>query len=465
MTNKTKGLVVTGLSGGSGKSIVSVGLTAALIRAGKTVVPFKKGPDYIDAGWLQEASGDKCYNLDPYFADNEIIKNSFSSRATAGDYAIVEGNRGLYDGVNVEGGFSTAELAITLGLPVLLVVNCTKTTRTIAAMVLGCKMFDERVNIAGVVLNQIATKRQKKLISEAVEKYTGIPVVGTIPRTKREVFPMRHLGMVPHQEYVDSDDAVQFLADLITENVDLDKVEKLMVEPALLHEPKDQAVAPTVPPRLKIGVIRDSAFQFYYSENLEALEKGGAELIYLNAMMDQALPDLDGLYIGGGFPETGAAQIAANKSFMQSIRDGAEKGLPVYAECGGLIYLGKSLQVDGKEYEFTSIFPAKFGMSKKPQAHGYSIFDVELENPFYEKGIEIKGHEFRYSTVLDYQGNSSELTVKMKRGTGFVDGRDGLCYKNVLAMYTHVHADGTPWWADGFLKKCGEFKEEKAGHQ
>lgn len=436
-----------------------------MIRSGRTVVPFKKGPDYIDAGWLQEASGDKCFNLDPYFADNETIKRSFATRAITSDYAIVEGNRGLYDGVNVEGGFSTAELAITLGLPVLLVVNCTKTTRTIAAMVLGCKMFDERVNIAGVVLNQIATKRQKKLISEAVEKYTGIPVVGTIPRTRREVFPMRHLGMIPHQEYVDSGAAVQFLADLITDNVDLDKVEKLMVKPNLLDDPQEQVVVPVTAPHLRIGVIRDSAFQFYYSENLEALEKGGAELVFLSALTDKALPEIDGLYIGGGFPETGAAQLAANKIFMQSVRDGVEAGLPVYAECGGLIYLGRSLLVEGKEYDFTSIFPARFGMSKKPQAHGYSIFDVELENPFYEKGIEIKGHEFRYSTVLEYDGISSELKVKMKRGTGFVDGRDGLSYKNVLAMYTHVHADGTPWWADGFLRKCGEFKDNKTGHK
>ncbi|WP_041278046.1 cobyrinate a,c-diamide synthase [Desulfotalea psychrophila] len=453
----TKGIVVAGLSGGSGKSIVSVGLTAALIRSGAEVVPFKKGPDYIDAGWLQEAAKGKCYNLDPFFMEEEAIRSSFVSRAAGADYAIVEGNRGLYDGVNVEGGFSTAELAINLGLPVLLVVNCTKTTRTIAALVLGCKLFDPRVNICGVVLNQIATGRQRKIVVEAVEKYTGIPVVGTIPRTRREVFPMRHLGMVPHQEYGDSDAAVEFLADLVEEHLDLEQVKEMMVS---VEAKKDSCfLPPVVPPSLRIGVIRDAAFQFYYSENLEALERGGAELVYLDAIHDAVLPELDGLYIGGGFPETSAAALAANTAFLHSLRDAVEADMPVYAECGGLIYLGQTLVLGEEEFTFAGIFPSRFGMSKKPQAHGYSIFEVEGENPYYSRGLEVKGHEFRYSTVLGWDGDVADLCLKMTRGTGFRDGRDGLCYKNVLAMYTHVHADGTPQWTEGFLARCRQAKK------
>ena len=456
MMDKIKGLVVTGLSGGSGKSIVSVGLTAALSRSGAKVLPFKKGPDYIDAGWLQKASTEKCYNLDPYFVENELLKKLFATRAQGAEYIVVEGSRGLYDGVNVDGGYSTAELAITLGLPVVLVVNCTKTTRTIAALVLGCKLFDERVNIAGVILNQIATKRQKKLISKAVEKYTGIPVVGAIPRTKREVFPMRHLGMLPHQEYEGSDEAVEYLAELVSENVDLEKIENIMSTPSWVATIDQEMVQP-IPQTLKIGVIRDAAFQFYYFENLEALEQGGAELIFLDAMSDEGLPELDGLYIGGGFPETGAARLAANKPFMESIRENVEKALPVYAECGGLIYLGSSIEVKKERYDLVSVFPTHFGMSKKPQAHGYSIFKVDQENPFYEVGTVIKGHEFRYSTVQEFDGTSEDLKLQMERGTGFMDGRDGLCYKNVLAMYTHVHADGAPLWVEGFLKKCADW--------
>ncbi len=458
---QSKGLVVAGLAGGSGKSVVSVGLTAVLAARGNRVVPFKKGPDYIDAGWLQLAAKRKCYNLDPYLVDEKELKRSFYAHSAGADIALLEGNRGLYDGVNPEGGYSTAELAITLKMPVLLVVNCTKTTRTVAAMVLGCMHLDERIDIRGVVLNQIATERQRKLVTEAVERYTGVPVLGVIPRMRRDIFPMRHLGMVPYQEYEDSDDALSFLIETVSANVDIDRVESIM---APLEEVDDiqtdiHHVTSDKNP-VRIGVLQDAAFQFYYSENLEALENGGAELVSLNALSDKELPELDGLYIGGGFPETSAKALAANESFRWSIKVAADAGLPIYAECGGLIYLGQSIVIDNEEFLLAGVFPARFGMSKKPQAHGYSIFTVTGENPFYPVGTVVKGHEFRYSTVLEWGGSEQDMTVEMQRGKGFIDKQDGLIYKNVLAMYTHVHADGTPEWAPGFLERCRRFKAE-----
>jgi len=455
--NPAKGVVIAGLAGGSGKSVVSVGITAALKRAGHNVIPFKKGPDYIDAGWMQLGAGKKCYNLDPYMMSQEAIENSFAQRSQGADYVIVEGNRGLYDGVNASGGYSTAELALTLKLPVILVVNCTKTTRTVAAMVLGCKMLDPRIEIKGVILNQIATKRQRLLITESVEQYTDLPVLGCIPRLKTDIFPMRHLGMVPHQEYNNSSDALDFLVDLISDNLDLDRVKEIMapLDESFSSLPA-QEMKISQDDRVKIGVLQDAAFQFYYSENLEALENEGAELVYINAMTDSCLPEIDGLYIGGGFPETGAAQLAANTSFRKSVKEGAEHGLPVYAECGGLIYLGESITLSGTSYPLTGVFPAKFSMSEKPQAHGYSIFEVDRDTGYYPLGAVVKGHEFRYSTVSDWRGDNEQLTVKMKRGKGFMDGRDGLTYKNVFALYTHVHAEGTPEWAKGFVAKCRE---------
>lgn len=453
MTGK-KGLVVAGLAGGSGKSVVSVGLTAAFTRRGKSVAPFKKGPDYIDAGWLQLAAGARCYNLDPYLMSHEAIETSFLTRSQSADIVILEGNRGIFDGVNVEGGYSTADLAVLLDLPVLLVVNCTKTTRTVAALVLGCLQFDKRVDIQGVVLNQIATQRQRRLITEAVEHYTDLPVLGSVPRLKRDIFPMRHLGMIPHQEYVGSNQALDYLANLIEEHVDLARVEQIMSS-----VPDSGCAAPVYADpgnkeRVRIGVLQDAAFQFYYSENFEALERCGAELIYINALSDRSLPELDGLYIGGGFPEISAKDLAANGSFRKAVKDAAEAGLPIYAECGGLIYLGRSIIIGDEEYPLADVFPVRFGMSEKPQAHGYSIFTVECENPFYPVGMEVKGHEFRYSTVLDWQGSKDQLALKMKRGKGFVSGRDGLVRKNVFALYTHVHADGTTGWAEGFIGRC-----------
>jgi len=458
-----KGLVIAGLAGGSGKSVVSVGITAALAGRGRRVVPFKKGPDYIDAGWLQLAAGRRCYNLDPFLMTKEAILNSFSLHSTDAELAIVEGNRGLYDGVDAAGGYSTAELALTLRLPVLLVVNCTKTTRTVAAMVLGCQQFDQRLDIRGVILNQIATERQRLLITEAVEKYTGIPVFGSIPRLKRDIFPMRHLGMVPHQEYRDSRGALDFLTDLIVNNIDLDRIEEIM-EPIQAGPgtetpvPEMNRPALTTQPKVKIGILHDAAFQFYYSENLEALEEAGGQLVYVNAMQDSVLPELDGLYIGGGFPETSARELATNIGFRQSVKEAAENGLPIYAECGGLIYLGSSILFEGEEFSLVGVFPIRFAMSAKPQAHGYTIFQVEQDNAFYSVGGEVKGHEFRYSKVLDWPGNPEQLVLKMVRGHGFAGGRDGLTYKNVLALYTHVHAAGTPEWAGNFIRRCRSAK-------
>ncbi|AGF79175.1 hydrogenobyrinic acid a,c-diamide synthase (glutamine-hydrolysing) [Desulfocapsa sulfexigens DSM 10523] len=453
----TKGIVVAGLAGGSGKSVVSVGLTAALARQGKFVVPFKKGPDYIDAGWMKLAAGRNCYNLDPYLMSEESIKASLLCHSEGADLVVLEGNRGLFDGVNVDGGYSTAELALSLNLPILLVVNCTKTTRTVAAMVLGCMKLDERVDIRGVVLNQIGTKRHQSIVTQAVEKYTGLPVLGAIPRMKYDIFPMRHLGVTPHQEYEGSEEAMQLLAETAAEHLDLERIQEVM-EPIGCRK----TVVPAHPPenKLRIGLLMDAAFQFYYSENLEALEQEGAELIAIDAMVEDVLPELDGLYIGGGFPETSAGALAANTSFRDSIKTAAETGLPIYAECGGLIYLGESIELEGEVYPLAGVFPVRFGMSQKPQAHGYSIFTVEGENPFYEKGSEIKGHEFRYSTIIDWPGDSDDLPLKMTRGVGFSKGREGLVMNNVLALYTHIHALGTPEWARGFMRRCREVKEE-----
>lgn len=453
-------IVVAGLSGGSGKSVAAVGLIAALSKKGR-VVPFKKGPDYIDAGWMTRAAGRPCYNLDPYLMSPEAIAKSFYTHSMGADYAIIEGNRGLYDGVNVDGGFSTAELALQLDLPVLLVVNCSKTTRTVAAMVLGCRGLEPDLRLAGVILNQIATPRHESIIRQAVEKYTGVPVVGVLPRVQKDIFPMRHLGVTPHQESDKADSAVAQLESIVENHFDLDTICTLMqdVQPVGRYT-RTEIQNPA--PEVRIGILRDMAFQFYYEENLDALRNLGAELVMIDALQAASVPeDLDGLYIGGGFPETSARALANNKTFRDSIKKAAEEGLPIYAECGGLIFLGRSIILEGEEFPLTGVLPITFGMGRKPQAHGYSIFTVELENPFYPIGTRIKGHEFRYSTVADWKGESQQLALHMERGTGFQDKRDGLVKNNVLALYTHVLASGTPEWATGIFRAARKYKNLK----
>lgn len=455
-----KGIIVAGLGGGSGKSVVAVGLCAYYARLGRRVLPFKKGPDYIDAGWLSLAAGHGCYNLDPFLMEEDALLKSYEERAASAEMIIIEGNRGLYDGVDAHGGYSTAELAKLLDLPVLLVVDCTKTTRTIAALVLGCIMLDPQVNIVGVVLNRIGSGRHEKIVREAVETYAKVPVVGVYKRMKTDIFPMRHLGVTPFQEYDGSDDAITKLADGVVANMDMAQVEPLMADVSSRFA--TVAKAKKALPQVKIGLIQDAAFQFYYPENIQALQNRGAELVYLNSLVDAGLPeDLDALYIGGGFPETSAPLLAKNSSFRASLKEAAEKGLPIYAECGGLIYLGRQITLAGATHDLVGIFPVTFTIKKRPQAHGYTVARATGKNPFYAEGTEVKGHEFRYSKIANWADSKDELGLEMQRGVGFADGGDGLVYKNVLALYTHVHAIGTPEWAGALVNKAKEFKGVK----
>ncbi len=453
-----KGIVVAGLSGGAGKSVAAVGLAAALVRRGIQLTTFKKGPDYIDAGWLSMAAGSPCYNLDPYLMSSQALLENFIRHGSGSEMVLIEGNRGLYDGVDPDGTYSTAGLAVELGLPVLLVVNCTKTTRTVAAMVLGCKNLDPRVNICGVVLNQVGTARHEKLVREAVERYAGVPVVGAFPRLP-DVFPQRHLGVTPCQEHGEAHAAVAALADAAEKYLDIEAVLALAQSSAidmtaLTEEPKRAGDL------VRIGVIRDAAFQFYYPENLEALSREGAELVEINALTDQELPAIDGLYIGGGFPETNARYLADNSTFRSSLKERVEAGLPVYAECGGLIYLGESIELTGEVFPMVGLFPVRFGLEKRPQAHGYTVLTADGNNPFYPLGTEIRGHEFRYSRILEWVGRAEDLALAMTRGVGFSDRRDGLVYKNVLALYTHVHAVGAPQWAGALVAKARAWRQD-----
>jgi len=462
----TLGLVVAGLSGGSGKSVVAVGLTAALALQGGQVAPFKKGPDYIDAGWLGLAAGGPCYNLDPYLMDWEVLRRSFYRHCRAKTFALVEGNRGLFDGVDLQGTCSTAGLAVGLMLPVLLVVDCTKTTRTVAALVMGCRDFDPRVRLAGVVLNRIGTSRHETIVRQTVEHYTGVPVLGALPRSRQDVFPQRHLGVTPGPEHDDAEGAIARLAEWADRYLDLAAIRASM---AAIEQPPDrtgeEAMVTTAPMNgtpVRIGIIRDSAFQFYYRENLEALQSEGAELVEINALTDQQLPELDALYIGGGFPENSARELAANRDFMQSLKERVAAGLPVYAECGGLIYLGRSITLAGEIFELAGIFPVDFALERKPQAHGYTRVVLEGKNPFYPVGSIVSGHEFRYSRVISWPEKPEMLAGPMERGVGFAGGRDGLVHKNVLALYTHVHALGTPCWAPALVSRAQRFRSSQA---
>lgn len=490
-------ILIAALRGGSGKTLLSIGITAALRRNGKAVAPFKKGPDYIDAGWLALAAGRPCFNLDTFMFGDETVCQSFISRSISGaaDLAVIEGNRGLYDGLDADGTTSTASLAKLLATPVILCLDCTKSTRTMAAVVLGCLHFDPDVMIRGIILNQVAGSRHEGILRQSIEKHCGVPVIGAVPKLRRQHFPERHMGLVPTPEHSWATDSVAAIADVVKDSVNLadlvdiaesakrqycpdfftdrdagpsSKASVPFQSGATCTEPDTNAVSPASlnsdvgatfqhsSARPRIGVIRDAAFQFYYPENLEALEQAGADLVFFSPLTETFLPDIHALYIGGGFPETHAAQLSENTALSRDIRSAAADGLPVYAECGGLMYLGESLVLD-RAYPMTGVLPMVFGFSKKPQGHGYTIARVDRDTPYYRSGTVLRGHEFHYSKVLEWKGDDRTMAFAMERGRGMCNRRDGVCIKNVLATYTHIHALGTPAWAPALVRLAGSW--------
>jgi len=453
-------VVVSGLRGGSGKTIATLGLIETWRRKGLIVAPFKKGPDYIDAAWHTLSAGRPGRNLDTFLMAPADILQSLERHSRACDIALVEGSRGLYDGMDVDGTHSTAELAKLIDAPIILVVNCTKATRTVAALVLGCIMMDEKANIAGIILNQVANIRQEHIISAAVEKNTGVPVLGAIPRMKGLDFSERHLGLLPPQEHPQTLAAREELFKAISNNVDVDAVfEIASSSPAIPVRPVesvDDAVSRKQ--GLRIGVFRDSAFTFYYPENLEALERHGAQIVEISGLEDKVLPPVDALYIGGGFPETHAERLADNESFRNSVREAVEAGLPVYAECGGLIFLGEAIETGGNIYPMAGVFPATFVVEEKPQGHGYIVAEIDGPNPYFKKGTVLRGHEFHYARVCRYDPEKVSMAFNIRRGTGFDCGRDGLVYKNVLASFCHVHALTEKEWASALVNAASRWK-------
>jgi len=458
-------IILSALKGGSGKTIITLGLISLWRQQDYKVSPFKKGPDFIDAGWLGLAAGRPCYNLDPFMMNQEQITQSFLRRSENMDISLIEGNRGLFDGFDPEGHCSTAELGKILKAPVILIVDVTMSTRTIAALVLGCLRFDPDLEIRGVILNRVAGARQENIVRQAIDRYCNIPVVGAVPKLKNNPFPERHMGLVPQQERKEAEKAIDWSRKVAEDHLDTEMIFQLAQNARPINGIKqdDQGKPGLIESstRPSIGFIRDRSFWFYYPENLEQLEQMGAKLIELNSLSDKGFPELDGLYIGGGFPETQAGTLSQNTEFRQALRDRIEEGLPVYAECGGLIYLGESLILKDKSYPLVGALPVSFVLEKKPQGHGYTLLEVEAENPYFHVGETIKGHEFHYSRPIINNPDRLKAVFRVKRGNG-LDGRiDGLVYKNLLATYTHIHAAGNRSWAEGFFNLVGSYKNDK----
>jgi cobyrinic acid a,c-diamide synthase len=370
--------------------------------------------------------------------------------------------------VDVEGTHSTAALAQLLKAPVVLVLSACKVTRTVAATVVGCQHLAPGAAVRGVILNQIASSRHESSARQAVEELAGVPVLGVIPRLHQNPLPERHLGLLPPQEHARSAALGAELARIAEEHLDLRRLLELaQAAPELERAAPDAAKetahqgpgVPAPPVSARVGVFFDSAFTFYYPENLEALEAAGAELVLLSGLRERGLPDVDALYLGGGFPETHAAELAANVALKQEVYRAAERGMPIYAECGGLIYLSRSLRVGGERHSMAGVLPVDLELLPRPQGHGYVELRVDHANPFFAEGQVLRGHEFHYTRICG--GEAVATAFDVRRGTGCGAARDGVMHRNVVGSYTHLHATGAPEWAPALVRCASSFREKK----
>ncbi len=457
-------IVISGLSGDSGKTVVTCGLLACLRDRGINVSGFKKGPDYIDAAWLSLSSSKPARNLDTYMMGFKKVKKSFLRNACNDGINIIEGNRGLFDGVDNKGIHSTAELAKQLQTPVIIVQDISKVTRTAAASILGCKNLDPELKIQGVILNRVAGERHERIVREAIEEITGIPVVGAIPKLSGKlILPSRYLGLITPGEFEQKSLFLKELENIIKNSIDVQKMLNIAINAPQIELDEFEDNEPqknSKPANVKIGYFKDKAFSFYYPENLEMLIKEGAELIPISSTHNAYFDDLDALYIGGGFPEMNLSYLTTNRGMIAAIKKMAEDGLPIYAECGGLMYLAKEIVWKEKKYSLSGVLPISIEMHDKPQGHGYCEMVVDRKNPFYDKGTIIKGHEFHYSKIFDYDPEIKSC-LAVSRGCGCFHERDGLTYKNVFASYLHVHALATPEWINGMIKCAKNYKNLK----
>jgi cobyrinic acid a,c-diamide synthase len=451
-----------GTHSGCGKTTVSLGLMAALARRGLRVAAFKVGPDFIDPGHHARITGSPSRNLDGWMLSRPYNLEAFRKSAAEADVAVVEGVMGLYDGYDgkTENG-STAQMAKWLGLPVILVVDARSMARSAAALVQGFANFDPAVTFAGVVFNHLGSLRHLGLLREALAGAVQVPCLGGLLREEAITIPERHLGLVTPEEHPLDAAAVGRLADRIEEAIDLDQLLSRLPE---ITAPKAAAAAGATRPigPVRIGVARDPAFCFYYPDNLELLEESGAQLLFFSPAQDASPPsDLDGIYLGGGYPELFAGQLAANASMRHHIQDHSRAGMPIYAECGGFMYLGRELQdQEGRRFPMAGCFPFHTRMLPRLKALGYR--EVRLTRPTIlgESGAVMRGHEFHYSEMLPGPP-ATEAVYRVAGRDGAQVTTEGHLLRRTLGSYIHLHFGSAPQAAAALVASCRAYRSER----
>jgi cobyrinic acid a,c-diamide synthase len=452
-------LVIAGTHSGVGKTTVTAGLLAAFKARGLTVQPFKCGPDYIDPTYHAFAAGIPCRNLDSWILPKPTMVELFQRAAGQGDLSLIEGVMGLYDGRGgLEEEGSTAEIAKLLQAPVLLVLDVGKTSRSSAAQVLGYQAFDPDLSLAGVIINQVGSERHMRWVKEAIEELVGVPVVGYLPKRSEIEIPERHLGLIPAVEGGSLPPAVEKIRRVVEETVDIETVLQL----ARSAPPIPEAVVglfpmESLPVQAVIGLAHDEAFHFYYQDSLDLLTAWGARLVPLSPLRDSHLPSgIQGLYIGGGFPEVFAKELSANSAFRQSVTQAASAGMPIYGECGGLMYLSEGIvDFDGDRHPMVGLIEGWSAMQRKRVRMGYAVAETLQETILAPQGYKVRGHEFHWSEMAEpEEGTAYRVEGPPERREGFVRGPRG----NILGSYLHLHFGADVTLAQRFIQRCALWK-------
>ena len=456
-------LLISAAHKSSGKTTISIGLCAALAERGLNVQPYKKGPDYIDPMWLARAAGHACHNLDFYTMQRDEIVSLLAQQSSSADISLIEGNKGLYDGLDLDGSNSNAALAHLVQAPVVLVLDARGMTRGIAPLILGYQAFDKKIRIAGVILNQLGGSRHENKLRSVIEHYTNVQVVGAVYRNPALSIEERHLGLMPSNEDNSADVKIASIRDVLKQQLDLDQIINIAKSAApLAATPVTSGI-----PRSKdvrIAVVRNDAFGFYYPGDLAALEQAGAELVFIDNIRDQQLPAIDGLFIGGGFPEARMAQLEKNTTMRHAIKHAIESGLPAYAECGGLMYLSRSLQWQGDTREMAGVIAADTVMYDRPQGRGYISMQEIDGHPWGAIApvttSPIAGHEFHYSGLINLDP-TTRFAYRILRGTGVNGQHDGIVLHNLLACYAHQRDTRMNHWAQRFVEFARRYQQQK----
>lgn len=460
-----QGLIIAGTNSGCGKTTVSLGLMALFCRKGFAVAPFKVGPDYIDPGHHSRVCRRPSRNLDGWMLSKEYNTQCFEKGISGCDLAVVEGVMGLYDGFDgkSENG-STAQMAKWLDLPVILVVNARSMARSGAALVSGFENFDSDLRFDGVIFNNVGSPRHLSYLKEAMEGRVTMPCLGGILRTEDIEMPERHLGLVTDDEHGLAPERLNRLADLMERSLDVDLLLGMMQSGN--QKKSSQAVTERkIQANVRIGIARDRAFCFYYQDNLDILEECGAELVYFSPMDDKSLPEnLDGLYLGGGYPEMFASQLSANKGLRDAIKQASDGGLPIYGECGGFMYLCREIKdFDGKIWPMTGCFSFTAEMLPRLRSLGYREVTLLNDTVIGSKGAVIRGHEFHYSKIDDTPGGEKSYRVSPRSGETSVP--DGHTVNRTLGSYIHLHFGSRPETGRDFVTACAEYKKERTCHE